>query len=275
MLVLSFVIQGSLPGSLKSPLEVQSKLLRKRDKLLDLYKSHFNRKMKIDVILAKTQRDQAFAREVFDFSTGQPVLRTALIANSKYYKDAINEFIQEAKKKDLIKDVLGQGVHGLTVLVEEQGYQVVVKLPVNTQTDFEGEGINALQNEYDHAQKLATMSDVDHSVWARPVDQLSIRGKILAFGKLGGRDLFDRDDYNDNKTSAFHEYAALRGFEPRRIAELIKFYMSAYKDNISTMSYGSPHNTRLVEEGSGIALFDLCSQPPLPEHDMQQFYLQK
>lgn len=51
--------------------------------------------------------------------------------------------------------------------------------------------------------------------------------------------------------------------------------MEVYRAGVPTLSYGSPHNTRLIEDDRTIALFDLCSQPPLPYDDAMQLYLQR
>ncbi len=159
--------------------------------------------------------------------------------------------------------------------MQENDCEVVIKLPVNPSTDFDKGGICSLENEYDHTQRISTISDIDHSLVSRPVDGLSIRGQILAFGKFGGQDLFHRHHFNSSNRVPFMGYSDRETFAPERIADLIKVYMEIYRANIPTLSYGSPHNTRLIEEGKALALFDLCSQPPLAEHDAKQLYLQQ
>lgn len=270
------MIGGAYPGSIKAPdLATQSKLMSKRDRLFALYQNHFRQFLSLDAVLSRADTDQRLASEIYINHGGQLVVHSALIMNSSYFKKSLRNFIDKAKQANLITDVLGQGLNGLTVLMVENGSEVVIKLPVSPTTNFEKEGYIALANEYDHGQKVALLDNVDHRVHVQPVDGLSLRGKILAFGKFGGRDLLNSDDYTNSRSAAFDRFRDQRNLLPERIAELINFYMEAYKKGIPTLSYGSPHNTRLIEDGRALALFDLGSQPPTPQHDQAQIYLQK
>lgn len=269
------MIKGIYPGSLKAPDNIHSKLLRKRDALLALYTSHFNQRLSVEAVLDRATWDLNLAREIYVNHGGQWTVGTAKIITSNYFRNSIQDFVRDAKKKGLIVDAIGQGLHGLTLLMKEDGYEVVIKLPVNPTANLDGDGYCALQNEFDHTQRISQIPEIDYSLVSRPIDQMSIRGKVLAFAKLAGQDLFARDDFTDNRRAAFVEYSQREGFAPERIADLLQIYMQVYRADIPTLSYGSPHNTRLLEDGKALALFDLCSQPPLPEHDLGQIYLQK
>ena len=259
------MIRGLFPGSLMAPsADIQANLKTKQQRIFELYRKFFKDNLHSDAVLNRATLDRTLAAQI-GLYTG--MVNTMSIMHSDYFKAKLDEFVQDVKAKGLAKDYLGRGNSGFLLLVEEQGNQIVVKLPINPATDFDSQGHYGFVNLYDHAQKLSRLEGVDHSLLARPVDEMCESGKVMTMGKLGGKDLCNVQRAQSEGAKVFQEMAQLRNFSPERIAELIKIYKVAYEKQINILGYGQLRNTRVVEDGKAIALYDLGSEPMHPDTD--------
>ncbi len=266
------MLQGVLPGSLKVPDQAFAKLQTKRDQLLALYTQHFNRYLSNSVITNKLNSDRFFLEEVSQLGGGH--IGSFAIAQTKYVRKRLKDFTDEAKRKGLISNIMGRGYSGITVLVTEGPHQMVVKLPTSPATDFARGGHGSLAKEFDHVQGVAEIDGIDHTLLSRPVDNLSIRGKLLAHGFIDGKTYLAKDSIHSKDLGVVKRFSEIKTYDPIRVAELIKALAEIYKKQ-SILSYGDPPNVMITEGGKALSLIDLCPIPCTEENDKREFSLQK
>ncbi len=271
------MIQGVYPGSLAISPQYLSKIQDKVQKLYALYKKYFNAEISLPIIQQKLKTDRKFLGEIVKMSRHREQIEASAsnIMKTTHFKSTIDNFLQEARRLGLIDKELGRGKLGLVVLIKDGDEELVVKLPLSPFTDFAGSGHISFELEHDHSKAIAQIDGINHNLVSQPLDNLCQRGKLLVFGKMSGRPYFNENHILGKHRPAFREYMGLMDFNPRNIADLIKVYAEAFRSGQATLSYGAVRNTMLLDQGQGLALYDLCPEPPNRNDEAKQRRLQQ
>ena len=254
-----------------------SKLEKRVQQLYDLYTKHFKRELSLTALRPKLE-DKKFRKQLNKL--GGPGGETnfqhpKFVYNTDYAQNSIKKFIREAKRKGLIDDVIGQGALGLVVLLREGDEQVVIKLPVHSFTDFDGDGHISFELEHDHVQTVAEIEGIDHQRVSQPVDGLSIRGKMLAFGFIPGVTYLSNKESINESGKGFQRILGLRELDPSKMAELIKVYAETHKQEQSIICYGATRNTMLSPERDAFTIYDLCPEPPTKQEEILKLKMEQ
>lgn len=235
----------------------------KRDQLLQEYdifvRANFDMKRLIqelppELIQRLSSSDAASSRQFHIIST-------------ELFQKKIDEFIQVARQKNLIKGNAHRGKEGLVVLLNLQGENIKVKLPYRLLYVDEAEllPVPSLVTEQEYMETAAKIgSGIDSSLITRPVEGLqSIQGRALVSSFIEGRSLLDIDpmaavSLNDQREIVAQAIKLLeqKNYDPNRMADLVETLLTMSRKGKTVLSVGGVTNSLQIENGQATAVTD-------------------